>query len=270
MKKFLLFLFILAALGGAGFFLGWVQLAVPAGSYAVMRSRTHGLDGEVIQNGGLRWVWYKLLPKNVSLVILKLEPLSASFTVSGSLPDGQTYARFADYPADFSWEISGSVTCSVKPESLPGLVDTKGVTDQASFDALTADTLSRVKDLVQSRAVARAADAGLDTKAIASGCLDDMTQAFPWLENADVTLTLARAPDYALYKLTRGLYTAYLTRQEEVFRQEAAVEAERQADSRFLLDRLESYGELLAKYPVLSDFLLKGGIQLLQNTGSVP
>jgi len=47
MKKFLAGLIVLVVLGGVVFFFGWVQLAVPPGSYGVLRSKTHGVDPQV-------------------------------------------------------------------------------------------------------------------------------------------------------------------------------------------------------------------------------
>ncbi|MCL2234031.1 MAG: hypothetical protein FWB99_13265, partial [Treponema sp.] len=121
MKKFLLFLLFLTGIGGAGFFFGWAQLTVPPGSYGVLRSKTHGLDTQVIREGEFRWLWYKLIPTNVTVSTYTLGPVTRSIRSSGSLASGQVYAALAGVDADFSWEISGEISFSIRPEALPEL-----------------------------------------------------------------------------------------------------------------------------------------------------
>jgi hypothetical protein len=134
MKKFLISLFILIILGGAGFFFGWAQMPVPPGAYGVLRSKTHGVDETLIREGEFRWIWYKLIPTNTETLVFTLKPVSWPFKVQGSLPSGNTDAAAAGVDADFSYELSGTLFFSIKPELLPALVDNNGIGDQGGLE----------------------------------------------------------------------------------------------------------------------------------------
>ncbi|MDR0730782.1 MAG: hypothetical protein LBF63_03875, partial [Treponema sp.] len=92
MRKFFITFFILAALGGTGFFFGWVQLEVPPGSYGVLRSKTHGIDGSPIREGEFRWVWFKLIPSNVNIEVYRLPRVERRIHHRGVLPSAAVYS----------------------------------------------------------------------------------------------------------------------------------------------------------------------------------
>ena len=119
MKKFLVVLLFLALLGGTVFFLGWTHLTVPPGSYGVMQSKTHGLDPEVIRDGEFRWLWYKVLPTNVDVSVFTIGPVRRVIESSGNLSSGDIYAALVGITENFSWEVSGEFSFSLKPEALP-------------------------------------------------------------------------------------------------------------------------------------------------------
>jgi hypothetical protein len=256
MKKVLGFLFVLA-LAGTAFFFGWAQLPVPPGSYGVLRSKTHGVDGAPIRPGEFRWVWYKLIPTNAQTLVFALNPVSTPVSISGSLPSAATYAATAGISADFSYRIEASLSFTLKPDALPTLVVGKGVTDQAGLESYEKGLSREIGSFALAHLEAHAAEGdfpggGQQGAAILEA---ELLQAFPDIENLSFAVHSAKLPDFALYAMVRSLYDEYLARQKELLRAEIAARAERNVDSLFRFDELEKYGELLTKYPVLLQYL---------------
>ena len=269
MKKFLFFLFFLILLGGAGFFFGWAHLTVPPGSYGVIRSKTHGVDPRIIRDGEFRWIWYKLLPTNVKISVYTLDPVKRAIRSSGSLHSGQIYAGLAGLEADFSWEISGEITFSLRPEQLPGLTVRENINDDGDLRRAEERLAERIETFVLQKL--RSYTEGGDEKKMETlnltGSLPELNSetlaAFPEIENLTCKISLVRYPDYALYQSVKALYRDYLDRQSAVLRPDMTREAEKRMDMNLRLDELARYGDLLTKYPILLHYLaLEKGLSL--------
>ena len=261
MKKFLFILFLLAALGATGFFMGWTQLTVPPGSFGVMTSKTHGLESDVIQDGEFRWLWYKALPTNASVSVFNISPVRRSIRSSGSLVSGQTYANLSGINADFTWEISGELRYSIKPEILPELVRREYIRDDADLRTYENDLSSRIENLVLNR-VKTQADSGdervMETLLVTGtlpGLENEVLRTFPEIENLHIILRVVRLPDFDLYQSVRALYREYLSAQSIFLEEELMREAQNRIALRLRLDELAHYGELLTRFPVLLDYL---------------
>jgi hypothetical protein len=264
MKKVFGFLMVLLILGAAVFFFGWAQLTIPPGAVGIMRSKTHGVDHRLIQEGEFRWVWYKLIPTNVSIAVFSPSPLTQPVRVRGSLPSGDVYASAAGLTADFSYEIEGSLSFKLKADALPSLLAKQNISDQAGLEAYEADLAKTVESFAVQRLGAYAAEGESLANIIGAGALpaleEDILRAFPVIENLSCTIRVIRLPDLALYNLARSVYEEYLERQGELLKTGIFAAAERQLSARLRYDELEKYGELLTRYPALLQYLaLEGG-----------
>ena len=261
MKKFLIFLVVLIALGGTVFFLGWAHLTVPPGTYGVMRSKTHGLDSQTIRDGEFRWLWYKLIPTNVEISVYTLDQVKRSFRNSGNLPSGQVYVNLVGLEADFSWEVAGEFSFSLRPEDLPGITVRELISDDAGLRRAEEDIAARIENLIldRLRTYADSEDERRLESLILAGTLPDLNReverAFPQIENFDCTIRTVRYPDFALYQSVKGLYREYLQRQSAMLDPTVIREAERRINSRTRIDELTRYGELLTRYPVLLEYM---------------
>jgi hypothetical protein len=259
MKKVIIIFFILIILGGVGFFFGWAQMPVSPGAYGVIRSKTHGVDETLIREGEFRWIWYKLIPANVETLVFALRPVSRPFRVQGCLPSGDTYAAAAGLDADFSYEISGTLSFTIKPELLPGMVKDGRIGDQAGLEEYENRQAQAMEALAVQRLAAyereeQPEDAFSQT-GTASRLEQDLYRAFPDAENLSCSLNVVKLPDFALYNLVRAVYEDYLAAQREILRADIADQAQRNIDSLLRFDELEKYGALLTKYPVLLQYL---------------
>jgi hypothetical protein len=261
MKKFLFFLIVLIALGGAVFFLGWAHLTVPPGTYGVMRSKTHGLDDRTIQDGEFRWLWYKLIPTNVEISVFTIDQVRRSFSNSGILPSGQVYVNLAGFDADFSWEVAGEFSFSIRPEALPEIAVRELISDDTGLRRAEGDIAARIESLILDR-LRIYADNEDETRLeslILTGTLPDLNReierAFPQIENLTCTIRTVRYPDFELYRSVKGLYREYIQLQSAMLDPSVTREAERRIDLRTRIDELTRYGELLTRYPVLLEYM---------------
>ena len=261
MKKFLFFILLLIILGAAGFFLGWTHLTVPPGSYGVMRSKTHGLESLVIQDGEFRWLWYKMIPTNAEVIVFNINPVRRTIRSTGTLASGQAYASLSGLEADFSWDISGEIRFNLRPELLPELVSRELVKSDLDLRQFEEELAFRIETMILGRIKAYADnddEEALETLILTGslpGLDNEIIRAFPEIENLHCIFRVVRLPDFVLYRSTRGLYREYMEQQSFVLRQDILREAQNRIETRIRLDELAQYGELLTRYPVLLELM---------------
>ncbi|MDR2486133.1 MAG: hypothetical protein LBD55_12175 [Treponema sp.] len=250
---------ILIILGGAAFFFGWVQLAVPPGAYGVMRSKTHGLDPHIIREGNIRWVWYKLIPGNVDIQVFTLRRITRSFKIRDALPSGSEYASFAGFAIDFSYETDAALSFAVKPDSLISLMDEQNITDQQGLEAFETELADQIEAFALQRLRLYMGDEQKIEEILHSGSSArlerDLAEAFPGIETLSCFIHTADFPDFTLYHQFRSLYEDYIARIRNYIQTEKLVQPEIQVASYIRLDELAKYGELLTKYPILLQYL---------------
>jgi len=261
MKKFFFILLLLLILGGTVFILGWAQLTVPPGSYGVMRTKTHGLEAKVIRDGEFRWFWYKAIPTNANVSVFTISPVKRPIKSSGALASGDVYAALAGLNADFSWEISGDISFTIKPECLPQFTEKENINNDEDLRKAEENLAAKIENLALQRLREYANNANgeeIDTVAFAASnpkINSEIQSLIPEIENLNCTFQFVRIPDYALYQSLFSLYQEYLARQNAVLSVAVANEAERRINSRIRMEELTQYGELLTKYPILIQYL---------------
>ncbi|MDR0722402.1 MAG: hypothetical protein LBF75_06355 [Treponema sp.] len=259
MRKFAVLCIILSIIGGTAFFFGWVQLMVPLGAYGVLRSKTHGVDPEIIRSGAFRWVWYTLIPTNAEIQVFTLDQVSRSLSIHENLPSGKEYASFAGFTLDFAYKLRISFSFTIKPDSLVTLIDTRHILDQAGLDAFETDLSTQIETFTLQRLRIYTTDMAKLEEMLSSGSIAaleaDIQRVFPDIENLICSIKTRDFPDISLYQQFRMLYTGYLAKQQEYIQSEQALQPETRMLSHIRFDDLTRYGELLTKYPILLQFL---------------
>jgi hypothetical protein len=252
MKKFFTTLLVLVIIAGIGLFFGWAQMGVPPDSYGIIRSKTHGLDTRLVKPGEFRWVWYKLIPTNVTTTIFRLNSVDHVFSAYNSLPSGGIYAAFAGIGGDFSWEIRAAFSFSLRPETLISLVTTDNMGTQEELERYQTAIARQIETFILSRM-------DLLEDLLQNGESPELEQAiqeqFPAISHFSLTVQSARFPDFTLYRQTKELYEHYITLQKEFLHDDLREKAKTRVESFRRFDELEQYGALLTKYPILLEYL---------------
>ncbi|MDR0641146.1 MAG: hypothetical protein LBG07_01660 [Treponema sp.] len=259
MRKVLIIFFILLALGGTGFFFGWAQLTVPPGSYGVMRSKTHGLDRTLIREGEFRWVWYKLIPSNTDIQVYRPLPVERRINHRGTLPSSAVYASFSGIEADFSYEITATLSFSIGPESLIPLIEERNITGQDELNAYTNSLAEEIGGFVLGQLQQGGGGEEELERILKTGSSpkleEEIRRSFPQTTELSCRIQAIRFPDLALYYQLRNLYTDYITGQQEHIAKARNENSARHVDFQFRVDELSHYGDLLTKYPILLEYL---------------
>jgi hypothetical protein len=258
MKKFFIILCILLLFAGVAFFAGWAQFGVPSGSVGVMRSKTHGLYPDLVREGEFRWIWYKLIPTNVTISAFRLDEQRGSVSIRGVLPSSQAYAAFAGADADFSYEFSASLSYFLDESSLVSLVEKHAIGGQDDLRVFEGNLSKDIGAFIQGRA----SDPSYfgDLEAVLEGgrssaLENDVRKEFPYVTDVSCLIQSVKFPDFALYRQLRGLYEEYLLQQREYLSAGIRQNAENRIESRLRFDELEKYGELLTRFPILIQYL---------------
>jgi hypothetical protein len=250
-KGLIIFILILAA-AIAVFYLGWIQIRLPAGGYAVVFTKTGGYEDRVIAPGTFSWRWQRLVPTNLTLYRYPLKPYSTELTVEESLPSAALYSRILPENPDFSFRATITVRFSLRPESLPELLRVEKLTPEALPDYYqrAAEELSRsIADRVRRGELA--AEENSAGGPIGAALRSGLEQEFPRLQILDLQVHDLRLPDPRLYALARESYRSLLEARDRARNSAAAgLAGEREREAR-ALESLAAYGELLNKYPVL-------------------
>jgi hypothetical protein len=252
MKKALVIFILVLAAAIAVFFIGWIQIRLPAGGYAVVFTKTGGYEDRVIAPGTFSWRWQRLLPGNLTLYRYPLQPYSTEVAVQESLPSAELYSRVLPENPDFTFRASVSVRFSLRPESLPELLRTERLTPEALPDYYqrAAEELSRsITD--RARRGELGGEAILEGGEISGVLRNGLEQEFPHLQILELRVQNLHLPDPRLYALARESYRSLVESRDSARNAAAsglAVEQEREAR---VLESLAAYGELLNKYPVL-------------------
>ncbi len=269
MKKVLVSLLILLLLGGAVFYFGWVQFAVPVGSYGVLLSKTSGVYPKPIVSGKFLWRWERLLPTNTQLRIFSLDPITLTDTFSSTLPSAQLYSTRLEGEPDFSYSVTVSSTARVRVAELVNLVEENNIQDQAALETLVRDRLHQLNIAATSYLLEQTQHdtTGLKSQTITTQELVENTpvaQENPWLEVLSAEVSDVRIPDASLYLAAKNAYLNSIVE---------GTGAQGITDSSHL-SALVNLGEILTKYPALSDYMTSGDaatiLELLSKDGLPP
>jgi hypothetical protein len=252
MKKALVILILIVIAAAVVFFFGWIQIRLPAGSYAVVFTKTGGYEDKVIYPGTFSWRWQRLLPTNLTLYRYELRPYSSELTVEDSLPSAALYSRVLPDNPDFAFKATVQLQFSIRPESLPELARTENLTPDAlpAYYQRSSEALSRaVADRARQGRLSIEPEAGAHQ--VAAALREELEREFPLLQILELRVSDLLLPDPRLYALARDSYRSLVEARDRSRNAAAAGLAREQEQEARRLESLAAYGELLNKYPVL-------------------
>jgi hypothetical protein len=240
------------------FLVGWLQLALPPDTFAVIYTRNRGFDPVVVRPEGFTWRWQRLVPKTLVLHPFTLSPRLAELPISGTLASGSVYASLVPERPDFSYELHVTIRYRVLPDALPRLAEKDGLRPEGLSDWYrTADAI-----LLRQATEAALASEAADATGAAADLVASLPDRVPDLELLDVAPTVIRMPDRELYTRLRSVYLTSLGARESalvaaagrlaVLEAEARIDEQKHERSIAVLDH---YGKLLDEHPGLIQFL---------------
>jgi hypothetical protein len=259
MKKFLVTLLLLVIIAALGLFFGWAQLGVPPDAYGIIWSKTHGIDDQLVQAGEFRWIWYKLIPTNVKTTVFRLNPVHHVFSAYNLIPSAQVYSAFAGIDESFSWEIRAAFSFSLRPEALVQLAADKNIASQDDLSRYENDIAGQIESFILHRINAdneffREIE-DLLNKEDSPELVRAIQEQFPLITNFSLVVKSAQFPNFALYKMVKGLYEDYIALQKDYISGDLQEKARNRIESSRRFDELEQYGVLLTKYPILLEYM---------------
>ena len=262
MKKrtsFFFCLLILLGFGGYVFYTGWTQFKVEPGNVGIVVSKTSGVDSNPVTHDNFSWDWEFLLPTNARVISFSTKTQSFEKSVSGQLPSGREYAKVFNGQADFSYSIEFSIEGKAGVSEICSLIKDGDVQSQEDLDKLLNRTAENFSALAAQKILSDALGGDADfTKAqnLAERALKEYSQEQKngsLLESVAVKKLVL--PDVALYKKAAASYEEYAKTLSEAASKAAQKEAEEKSRFKTTMEKMESLGETLKKYPELSDMI---------------
>jgi hypothetical protein len=240
------------------FLVGWLQLALPPDTFAVIYTRNRGFDPVVVRPEGFTWRWQRLVPRTLVLHPFTLSPRLAELPISGTLASGAVYASLVPERPDFSYELHVTIRYRVLPDALPRLAEKDGLRPEGLADWYRTADATLLRQATEAALASEAADA----TGAAADLVASLPDRVPDLELLDVAPTVIRMPDRELYTRLRSVYLTSLGARESalvaaagrlaVLEAEARIGEQKHERSIAVLDR---YGKLLDEHPGLIQFL---------------
>lgn len=253
-------LVILLAFAGYVFYTGWTQFKVESGNVGIVVSKTSGVNPNPVTHDKFSWSWEFLLPTNARVVSFTPKTLNFQKTSSGFLPSGKEYAKVFNGEADFSYSFDFSIDTKISLEQISGLLKAGEIQSQDDLSKLldrrAEDFASIAAQKILSAAISENGADFEKAQSVAQEAADEYSlNKSGAVEIESVTLKKFMVPDFALYKKAAASYEQYAKALSESAAKNAQKEAEESSRFKTTMQKMESLGETLKKYPELSDMI---------------
>lgn len=268
MKRLAVAILLLLCAGMAVFLAGWVTLRVPAGSHAVMVTKTGGVFPVTVSSGSFVWTPEALLPTNLRLMVFSPVRLTRSVQLRGELPSAAVYSSFMAGKPDFSYDLTLSITASPDMSALPSLYEATGLSDSTMLSEWVAEEIDSMAESIRGLVTGRLAsgDGNGESKADEGGgvaaflpdeqeLMSTAATLHPKLKIQNISVASARVPDMNLYHTAGALYGSYLSTYRAAVEPAMTAASAQSASDLIRLETLQKYGEMLQKFPALVDYL---------------
>ena len=234
MKKFLIILVLLIIAAGVVFYFGWVQIRIPAASYAVIFSKIGGTETRTYKSGDFIWRWKRLIPNNLTLYIFSSSPVEKQVLVEGQLPSAETYASIMEGRPDFSFKVEFSMFLAPNPDMLPGLVLEKGLLPETMtswYEDIRFRAADRARLFLYERiqSAAFTADTGVYLPDFEEDLTAYLQREFPEIIVRGVSPVSVLLPDFELYLIAKQNYVDKVNLHQKILLEETAALTAREA-----------------------------------------
>lgn len=259
MKRTITILVILLILGAALFSIGYVPIRIPAGSVAVLYSRTSGWEDEPIRAGELAWRWELLIPTNGTLHTFSDQPRTLEVRSNALLPSADVYAPLLAGAPSFAQNIRFRIRYRFRPEAFARYAP-RGLREE-TLERWYEDRDDEIRTaalVIAGSAVLESADDAelmLPVSAISRRILDTLQHRFPDLDIQAVVIETLELPDPQLYRLARETYRTVQNAREESLLEATRDMARTQVTTDQRAATLRQYGSIFSEHPILLEYL---------------
>ena len=281
MRKFLISLLLLFIAMGTVFFFGYIPFRLNQGNYGVVYTKTNGWNHPVLVPGEFRWFWQGIFPTNLTLFQVNPARQEVPLKITGTLPSGATYSSYSETIEDFTYSVAATVSYSINPQVLPGLMEKMSVNETPlntaesfSLSQTYKDIESKIKSIseISLSNIVQKGGSYLTGSEFSTDLEMQIKKDIPELEEIEIIVKTFFFPDIELYKTVQKNYIDYLNRNNELTL--AAMQSASSAKAREIsrIEVLKEYGALLKEYPVLLDYYSRdsttGPLILLPDAGN--
>jgi len=257
-KKFknrLSFLIILA-FAAFVFYVGWIQIRIPEGHYALVYTKTGGYDRQLIAPGQFVWRWENLFPQNLTLHFLQLKTEYGTMVLDAYLPSGKLYGEAIHHPDAFHYSMELEYHFSLNKDALDDLL-IQELYDSDSLPTLYDDYRSRCNRLIREKITEDLDKGGFsldELDKIEKELIRTLEEQNPNFVISDLKINSYSFPDWELYEISRQNFIEELEQMRKI--DFLAEQQSAQIEDKTLrkMDLLKQYGEILTEYPVLLEY----------------
>ena len=257
MKKFFFTLVLLVVFAAVVFYFGFLTIKIPSDKFGVLVTKTSGVYEKPVESSEFLWKWECVIPHNSSLILFDKNTRSYSKSLSGTLPSADIYCDFVYGNPDFSYSFEYEIFVRYNEQSIISLVKEGKITDEESLSVLTelyVDELSRqITNFIIGLRSSELVPSVIDMSVLFDELKIEQNYSDFVVEN--IFIKKSNFPDLNLYNSAKQSYADYQSSIDKKLEEYASLQAERiMSDSR-AAQRLEQLGDVLKKYPELSELL---------------
>ena len=244
--------------------MGWVQFLIGPGEKALVFTKTHGWEHELINSGTFAWRWQRLLPTNMTLVTFTHETRSLTEQVTLELPSSRVLADFFEIDP---FELSFSVTLEyeITPEGYRALIPGAIAANQNNYldvteplEELHNQVKNRLLGLIHNYAREYPVPSFQDLKNYILSRENAVQIVFGSIQNILV-------PDQELYTVAKEQFLLHMEETTALLTEISKEQMVSERIDRGRIALLQDYGKVLQTYPDLLQYF-----RLISETGLDP
>lgn len=260
---------ILLATAGCVFYFGWIQYKVKPDTCGVLISKTGGVYEKPVVPGVFSWRFEPLLPTNAQLRVFSLSPYTVVKTINGKLPSADIYSLQLKQSPDFTYSFSFRLSIRFTPQGVVSCVKKANIQNDTQLNTELDILAAEMAKLGASAILDKSKDSSITIFSAGAFDFESVLADFckeNQVELLSFTVDSAQCPDMALYAIAKQSFSTYRSAVDSELQKSAAGEALNIAQDDRNIRRLEKMGELLRKYPELSDVIKSGAsVEKLQS-----
>jgi hypothetical protein len=203
-KNWLSFIIILV-FSAFVFYIGWIQIKIPEGNYALVYTKTGGYDSRLIAPGQFVWRWENLFPENMTIHFIELKTSSGDYHMEGFLPSGELYGEYIRTPDAFHYILDLEYRFSINQDEFVSLIESESYSTQL-LEERNQQYRRDTNHIIQDFMLHQTALNPQGIKEVENDLRMRISEADSRFNLEDLRIRSYQYPDTELYERTRSFY----------------------------------------------------------------